>query len=152
LTNRLSSILIPYADNRGPARSIERGRMRPLPPRTVGIAALHAGAGAVVVWPRVIGMLLADPAARRSGSRASSEKCSLRSVCFVDAADVGCAPGLACRGWRRSPSNRFDRTPCYRSLRRVELSSGNRISAAPRSASAEQRDGSQTRNPMRWDR
>src|SRR5882762_3109662 len=62
-TSATSSILVPHGDKRGPVRRIECVRRRSLPPRTIGIAALHPWPSAGVVWPRLNGVRLADPTA-----------------------------------------------------------------------------------------
>ena len=50
------------ADAVAPVTGIDGGWLRTLPPWAVLIEALHAGAAALVMFPRAIGMLFADPA------------------------------------------------------------------------------------------
>ncbi len=59
---RLATTTRIAAHDVGPVRGVERRRPRPAPPRARVVAALQPGAVAVVVRPRAIGMLLADPA------------------------------------------------------------------------------------------
>lgn len=51
-----------HAGDVRPIGRIERRRRGTLPPRTEGIAAGHAGPGAVLMRPRLVRMLFAQPA------------------------------------------------------------------------------------------